>query len=72
MFNNDELLNTNEKGVDPYDLHVSGCGKNAFKNYEYIKFIQIIIMMYTYIIILLYINGDSKNCFKLLQRLFVL
>ena len=26
--NYDELLNTNERSVDPYDLRVSRCGKN--------------------------------------------
>ena len=27
MINIDELLNTNEKSFDPYDFHVSRCGK---------------------------------------------
>ena len=38
MINNDEILNTNEKSVDPYDLHVSRCGKNSFKKVKIYKF----------------------------------
>ena len=34
MINNDELLNTNERSVDPDDLHVSQCGKNSFKKIQ--------------------------------------
>ena len=29
--NNDDLLETNERSVDPYDLHVSRCGKELVK-----------------------------------------
>ena len=28
---NDELLNTNKNSVDPYDYHVSRCGKLSFQ-----------------------------------------
>ena len=35
---NDEILNTNEKSVDSYDLHVSRCGKNSFKELKNDKF----------------------------------
>ena len=35
--NNDELLNTNERSVDPYDLHVSQCGKNSLKKIQKYK-----------------------------------
>ena len=31
MVINDELLSTDERSVDPCDLHVSRCGKNSFK-----------------------------------------
>ena len=31
MNNNDELMNTSERSVDPYDSHVSRCGKNSSK-----------------------------------------
>ena len=31
MINNDEFLITNERSVDPYDSHVSRCGKNSFR-----------------------------------------
>ena len=39
-----ELLNTNENSVDPFDYHVSNCGKDSFRNCEVIKFIQIMIL----------------------------
>ena len=38
MINNDEIMNTNERSVDPYDLHVSRCGKNLFKKLKTYKF----------------------------------
>ena len=38
-----ELLTANEISVDPFDYHVSNCGKYSFKNYEEIRFIQIMI-----------------------------
>ena len=38
MIINDEILNTNERSVDPYDLHVSRCGKNSFKKIKIYKF----------------------------------
>ena len=38
MINNNEILNTDEKSVDPYDLHVSQCGKNSFKKVKIYKF----------------------------------
>ena len=31
MIINNEIMNTIEKSIDPYDLHVSGCKKNSFK-----------------------------------------
>ena len=31
MINNDDLLKTNERSDDPYDLHVSWCGKELVK-----------------------------------------
>ena len=37
-FNDDEILNTNEKSVDTYDLHVSRCGKVSFKKIKIFKF----------------------------------
>ena len=35
--NNDELLHTNEKSVDPCDLHVSRCGKHSFEKMKTYK-----------------------------------
>ena len=40
-----ELLKTKESSVDPFDYHVSICGKISFKNYENKKFIQIMIII---------------------------
>ena len=38
--NNDtELLKTNKGNVDPFDYHVSNCGKYSFENYEYTKLV---------------------------------
>ena len=37
MFINDEIMNTNERSVDPYDLHVSRCGKISFKKVKFYK-----------------------------------
>ena len=46
-FDNDEILKTSERSLDPIDLHVSRCGKNSFKklniskihaNYKYFIF----------------------------------
>ena len=31
VINNDDIMNTIERSIDPYDLHVSRCGKNSFK-----------------------------------------
>ena len=38
MIISNEILNTNEKNVDPFDLHVSRCGKNSFKKVKVHKF----------------------------------
>ena len=40
-----ELLKTKEISVDPFDYHVSICGKFSFKNYENINFIQFMITL---------------------------
>ena len=45
MIDCDELLKTNKSSVDPFDYHVSICG---LKNYEVIKFIQLVINKYSY------------------------
>ena len=37
MINNNETKNTNEKSIDPYYLHNSGCGKNSFKEMKIFK-----------------------------------
>ena len=34
----DELLKTNENSVDPYDYHLSNCGKDSFKKLRLYKF----------------------------------
>ena len=33
----DKSLNTNGGSLDPYDLHVSQCGKNSFKEIKFYK-----------------------------------
>ena len=38
MINIDETKKTNERSVDPYDLHVSRFGKNSFKKIKVYKF----------------------------------
>ena len=35
-----KFLSTNENSVDPFDYHVSNCGKEMFKICDFIKFIQ--------------------------------
>ena len=37
MINNNEIMNTNELSVDPYDLHASRCGKDSFKKLKIFK-----------------------------------
>ena len=44
-----ELLKTNKGSVDPYSYHVSNCGKDSFEKLrKKIKFIQIMIIKYSY------------------------
>ena len=38
MIKNDEIMNKLKKSVNPYDLHVSRCGKNLFKKLKIYKF----------------------------------
>ena len=35
--NNNEMLKTNEKSVDPFDFHVSNCGIHSFKKLQIYK-----------------------------------
>ena len=69
MINNDQLLNTNEKSVDPNDLHISRCGKNSFKklriykihsNYDWNRCIR----LYLYQLLLKkYLDFNTRKCF---------
>ena len=43
-----------ENNDDVYDYYLSNCGEDSFKNYNYIKFIQILIKFFFYEYILTY------------------
>ena len=38
LINNDEIMNANERSVDPYEFNVSRCGQNSFKKMKIYHF----------------------------------